>query len=84
MGTWGRETRDLGTSSIGRGDVWDGDAGTIMIIEKVGGKCDISHFSREYVLVKATYPALLNRVPSMPVYEANTRRRSPALKKVKP
>ena len=47
-GTWGHQ-------------VWD--AGTIMIIEKVGGKCDISHFSREYVLVKATYPALLNRVP---------------------
>ena len=62
MGTWGRETRDLGTSSMGRGDVWDGDAGTIMIIEKVGGKCDISHFSREYVLVKATHPTLL-RVP---------------------
>ena len=26
-GTWGRETRDLGTSSMGRGDVWDRDAG---------------------------------------------------------
>ena len=62
--TWGRETRDLGTSSMGRGNVWDEDAGTIMIIEKVGDKqCDISHFPREYVLVKATYPALLNRVP---------------------
>ena len=24
---WGRVTRDLGTSSMGRGDVWDGDAG---------------------------------------------------------
>ena len=33
-----------------------------MIIEKVGGKCNISHFPREYVLVKATHPALL-RVP---------------------
>ena len=62
VGSWGRETRDLGTSSMGRGDVWDGDAGAIMIIEKVGGKCNISHFPREYVLVKATYPALLNRV----------------------
>ena len=59
VGTWGRETRDLGTSSMGRGDVWDGDAGAIMIIEKVGGKCDKSHFPREYVLVKATYPAPL-------------------------
>ena len=29
MGTLdlGRETRDLGTSSMGPGDVWDGDAG---------------------------------------------------------
>ena len=25
--TRGRETRDLGTSSMGRGDVWDADAG---------------------------------------------------------
>ena len=72
VGTWGRETRDLGASSMGRGDVWDGDAGfkhrdagTIMIIEKVGGKCDISHFPREYVLVKATHPALLRVPPSL-------------------
>ena len=27
VGTWGRETRDLGTSSMRRGDVWDGDEG---------------------------------------------------------
>ena len=62
---------------MGRGDVWDGDArtgtrgrqiqgrrgrGIGIIIAKVGGKCDISHFPREYVLVKATYPVLL-RVP---------------------
>ena len=66
LGTWGRETRDLRTSSMGRGDFKHrdaGDAGTIMIIENVGGKCDISHFPREYVLVKAAHPALL-RVPS--------------------
>ena len=25
LGTLGRETRDLRTSSMGRGDVWDGD-----------------------------------------------------------
>ena len=25
--TWGRETRDLSTSSMGREDVWDEDAG---------------------------------------------------------
>ena len=50
---------------MGRGDVKyrdAGDAGTIMIIEKVGGKCDTSDFPREYVLLKATHPALL-RVP---------------------
>ena len=28
VGAWGRETRDLRTSSMGREDVWDGDAGT--------------------------------------------------------
>ena len=28
LGTWGHETRDLRTSSIGRGDVWDGNRGT--------------------------------------------------------
>ena len=28
LGTWERETGDLRTSSMGRGDVWDGDAGT--------------------------------------------------------
>ena len=27
-GTWGRETRDLGKSSMGRGDVWDRNEGT--------------------------------------------------------
>ena len=65
LGTWGRETRDLRTSSMGRGDVKNrdaGDAGCEKIIAKVGGKCDISHFPREYVLVKATHPTLL-RVP---------------------
>ena len=30
-----------------------------MIIAKVGGKCLISHFPREYVLVNAAHPALL-------------------------
>ena len=47
---------------LGRGDVKSRNTGTIMIIEKVRGKCDIGHFPREYVLVKATHPALL-RVP---------------------
>ena len=28
LGTWGREMTDLRTSSMGRGDVWDADAGT--------------------------------------------------------
>ena len=30
-----------------------------MIIAKVGVKCDISHFPREYVLVNAAYSTLL-------------------------
>ena len=29
VGTWGRETRDLRTSSMGRDDVWDEDAGAL-------------------------------------------------------
>ena len=28
IGTWGRETRDFRTSTMGRQEVWDGDAGT--------------------------------------------------------
>ena len=28
LGTWGPETRDLGTSSMGPGDVWDRDTGS--------------------------------------------------------
>ena len=51
-GTWGSVGR-------GRGDVKYGDAGMRMIFAKVGGKCVISHFSREYVVVNATHPALL-------------------------
>ena len=42
MGTCGREGRDAGTSSMERGDVWDGDvgtsnrdAGTLMFIAKI-------------------------------------------------
>ena len=33
LGTWGRETRDLRTSRMGREDVWEGDAGTSMVAE---------------------------------------------------
>ena len=75
VGTWDLGTQDEGLEDIkygtrglvrlGRGDFKQrnaGDVGTIMIIEKVGGKCDISHFPSECVLVKATHPALL-RVP---------------------
>ena len=36
-----------------------------MIIAKVAGKCDISHFLREYVLVKTTHPALLRVRPCL-------------------
>ena len=62
-GTRGRG--DVGTCGTGtRGRQIQGRRGRAMwiIIAKVGSKCDISHFPREYVLVKATHPALL-RVP---------------------
>lgn len=39
-GTWGRKTRDLGTSSGGRGDRWDGDA--VREIQGHGGHKDIN------------------------------------------
>jgi len=56
---------------MGCGDVWDGDAGVSntgmqgMRDVNVGGKCDISHFPHEYVLVKATHPALLMVPPCL-------------------
>ena len=66
-GTWGYQVWDAGTCRMGtRGRQKLGHRGRGMwiIIAKVGGKCDItiSHFPCEYVLVKATHPALL-RVP---------------------
>ena len=42
VGTWGGETRDLGTSSMGRGDVWDGDAGRQ--IQGRGGRRDVNEY----------------------------------------
>ena len=44
-GTWGHLVRDAGR--MGRGDVWDGDAGTSNVGDaggKVGGKRDVSFF----------------------------------------
>ena len=60
----GTRERDLtrGTGTRGRQIQGRRGRGIGIIIAKVGGKCDISHFPREYVLVKATHPALL-RVP---------------------
>ena len=65
--TWGHQELDagtcgMGTRDAGRGtrDVKNRDAGTLMIIEKVGGNCNISHFPLEYVLVNETlHPTLL-------------------------
>ena len=53
-----------------------------MIIAKVGGKCDISHFSREYVLIKATHPTLV-MAPSLWFLHVCLGQKTPALKKVK-
>ena len=64
-GTWGHQVWDVGTCRTGtRGRQIQGrrGRGIGIIIVKVGGKCDISHFPCEYALVKATHPALL-RVP---------------------
>ena len=49
LGTWGRETRDLRTSSMGRGDVWDGDSGT----SKTGtqGTRDVKTFIHSRIIV---------------------------------
>ena len=55
-----RERVGLGCEDVKNREA--GDTGMIMIIEKVGSKCDISHLPRDYVLMKATHPALL-RVP---------------------
>lgn len=42
LGTWGRKTRDLETSSRGRGDTWDGDAGHQ--VQGHGGRKDINDY----------------------------------------
>ena len=65
-GTCGHQVWDAGTCRTGtRGRQTQGRRGRGMwiIVATVGGKCDISHFPREYVLVKSAHPALL-RVPS--------------------
>ena len=54
LGTWDWGTQDEGLGDIKHGtpDVKyrdAGDVGTLMIIAKVGGKCDISHFPPEYL-----------------------------------
>ena len=67
LGTGGHETSnsghqelDAGTCGMGTRDVKNRDAGTLLIIEKVGGNCNISHFPLEYVLVNETlHPTLL-------------------------
>ena len=44
MGTSGRETRDLGTSTMGRRDVWDGDTGTSNTGTQ--GRRDVNDYSK--------------------------------------
>ena len=67
-GTWGHQVWDAGTFGTGtRGRQIKGrrERGMWVIIALLGGKCDISHFPREYVLVKATHPALLRVCPCL-------------------
>ena len=84
---WDLRTRDEGLEDIKfgtRGSQIQGRRGHGMsiIITKVGGKCDINLFPHEYVLVKATHPALL-RVPSF-LFTKRRLGEDPALKKVTP
>ena len=58
--TWGHQELDAGTCGMETRDVKYRDVGTLMIIEKVGGNCNISHFPLEYVSVNETlHPTLL-------------------------
>ena len=50
VGTWGRETRDLGTSSMERGDMWDGDAGRQ--IQGRGGRRDVNEYLSQYLFLR--------------------------------
>ena len=69
VGTWELGTRDKGLGDIkygtggcvgqGQGTLNTGTWGMWMIIAKVGGICNISHFPYEYVLVNAAHPTLL-------------------------
>ena len=68
--TRGRETRDLGTSSMGRGGRVGRGRGTsntetreTLDVNDYCDNCDFSHFPREYVLVKAAHPTLLTVPP---------------------
>ena len=65
LGTWGRETRDLRTSSMGREDVWDGDVRTsnrgTQGTRDYRKSWEVNAISVTF-LVKATHPAPL-RVP---------------------
>ena len=44
LGTWGRETRDLRTSRMGREDVWDGDAGASNT-----GTRDVNNYRKSWI-----------------------------------
>ena len=82
LGTWGRETRDLRTSSMGRGGVWDGDRGRQklgcrgrgmwMIIAKVGDKCDISFFAKMCYLCSTLDSIFQNHIKHLLMFTQNT------------
>ena len=66
LGTWGRETRDLRTSTMGRGDVWEagdaGEAGCEWLLQKSQVNAISVTFLVNMFWWKETHPALL-RVP---------------------
>ena len=84
--TRGRETRDLGTSSMGRGDVWDGDGdgdgdgdagrqiqgrGDVNEYCKIGGKCDISFFVKICYLWSTLDSIVQNHIGHLMMFTQN-------------
>ena len=79
LGTWGRETRDAGTSSMGRGDAGTRGRqklgrrgpGMLMIIAKVGGKCDISFFVKMCYLWSTLDSIFQNHIGHLMMFTQN-------------
>ena len=79
LGTWGRKMRNLGTSSMGHQDMWDGDmrrkyrdAGDMgTFIAKVGGKYDISFFVKMCYLSSTLTSIVQNHIGHLMIFTQN-------------